>query len=60
MLNADQNVSGRQIFNGTNLANGDTPTPASVRDFATKAKNRISFSPLGNRWISLNTQRKPF
>jgi peptide/nickel transport system substrate-binding protein len=60
VLNADENVSGRQIFNGTNLANGDTPAPASVRDFATKAKDRISFSPLGNRWISLNTQRKPF
>ena len=54
VLNADGNVSGRQIFNGTNLANGDTPAQASVRDFATKAKNRISFSPLGNRWIALN------
>jgi len=60
VLNSDGNVSGRQILNGTNLANGDTPAQASVRNFATKAKNRISFSPLGNRWIALNNQRKPF
>ncbi len=60
VLNADKNVAGRQIFNGTNLASGDPPAQATVRDFATKAKNRISFSALANRWISLNTQRKPF
>lgn len=60
VINADENVAGRQIFDGTNLANGDTPAPASVRRFATRAKDRISFTPLGNRWVPLNTQRKPF
>lgn len=60
VLNADANVAGRQVFNGTGLVNGDTPTPATVRRFARQAKDRISFSPLGNRWVPLNTQKKPF
>jgi len=60
VLNADPNVAGRQIFNGTGLANGDPLTPATVRRFARQAKDRISFSPLGNRWVPLNTQKKPF
>jgi peptide/nickel transport system substrate-binding protein len=60
VLNADPNVAGRQIFNGTGLVNGDTPTPGTVRRFARQAKERISFSPLGNRWVPLNTQKKPF
>jgi len=60
VLNADPNVAGRQIYNGTGLANGDTPTPAAVRRFAKGDKSRISFSPLGNRWVPLNTQKKPF
>jgi peptide/nickel transport system substrate-binding protein len=60
VLNADPNVAGRQIFSGTGLVNGDTPTPGTVRRFARQAKDRISFSPLGNRWVPLNTQKKPF
>jgi peptide/nickel transport system substrate-binding protein len=60
VLNADSNVAGRQIFNGTGLVNGDPLTPGSVRRFARQAKDRISFSPLGNRWVPLNTQKKPF
>jgi peptide/nickel transport system substrate-binding protein len=58
-LNVDSTVAGRQIFNGSGLANGDTPTPATVKRFATQAKDRISFTPLGNRFVALNTQRKP-
>ena len=59
-INADPNVSGRQVFNGTGLANADTPTAGAVKRFATQAKDRISFTPLGNRFVAANTQRKPF
>jgi peptide/nickel transport system substrate-binding protein len=59
-LNVDATVAGRQIFNGSGLANGDTPTAGTVRLFATKAKDRISLTPLGNRFVAVNTRRKPF
>ncbi len=59
-LGTDPNVSGRQILNGTGLTNGDTPSASSIKSFATKAKDRISFSALGNRFVNLNTQKKPF
>lgn len=59
-LNVDPNVSGRQILNGSKLANGDTPTAGTVRRFATQAKDRISFTALGNRFVGLNTQKAPF
>lgn len=58
-LNADPKVAGRQIFSGSGLANGDTPAPGAVKRFATRAKDRISFTPLGNRFVAINTQRKP-
>jgi peptide/nickel transport system substrate-binding protein len=59
-VNEDPNVSGRQIFSGSRLANGDTPAGATIKRFATQAKDRISFTPLGNRFVAVNTQRKPF
>jgi peptide/nickel transport system substrate-binding protein len=59
-LNVDPNVAARQIFSGTALANGDTPAPGAIKRFATQAKDRISFTPLGNRFIGVNTTRKPF
>lgn len=59
-LNVDPSVAGRQIFSGSRLANGDTPVPGTVRRFATQAKDRISFTPLGNRFVAINTQRRPF
>jgi peptide/nickel transport system substrate-binding protein len=59
-LNVDSTVAARQIFSGSRLANGDTPPPAAIKRFATRAKDRISFTPLGNRFIAINTQRKPF
>jgi peptide/nickel transport system substrate-binding protein len=59
-LGTDPNVSGRQILNGTGIVNGDTPAASSIKSFATKAKDQISFSPLGNRFVNLNTQKKPF
>lgn len=59
-LNADANVAGRQILNGTNLANGDTPAAGAVQRFTEQAKDRISFSALGNRFVSLNNKKAPF
>jgi len=59
-IDADPNVAGRQIFSGTGLANADTPTAGAVKRFATRAKDRITFTPLGNRFVGVNTQRKPF
>lgn len=59
-LGTDANVSGRQIINGTGVVNGDTPAATTIKEFATKAKDRISFTPLGNRFVNLNTQKKPF
>jgi peptide/nickel transport system substrate-binding protein len=56
----DPNVSGRQILNGTGVVNGDTPAASSIKRFATTAKDQISFSPLGNRFVNINTQKKPF
>lgn len=59
-LNVDPNVAGRQILNGTGLANGDTPAADVVQRFVEEAPERISFSPLGNRWVPMNTQHGPF
>jgi peptide/nickel transport system substrate-binding protein len=59
-LNVDANVSGRQIFSSPGLANGDTPSAGAVKRFATQAKDRIVFTPSGNRYVAVNTQRKPF
>jgi peptide/nickel transport system substrate-binding protein len=56
----DPDVAGRQIFSVRGYANGDTPTPGTIERFATRAPARISFTPLGNRFVALNTQRKPF
>jgi peptide/nickel transport system substrate-binding protein len=59
-VGVDSNVAGRQIFNGSGLANGDTVAAAIVERFAKQAKDRISFTPNGNRFVAVNTQRKPF
>lgn len=59
-LGTEANVSGRQIINGTHVVNGDTPAATTIKEFATKAKDRISFTALGNRFVNINTQKKPF
>jgi peptide/nickel transport system substrate-binding protein len=56
----DPNVMGRQIFSGKSLANLDTPAAPIIKQFATQKPQEISFSPVGNRWVSLNYQKKPF
>ena len=59
-IGADPNVADRQIFSGTSLANADTTTAGAVKRFATRAKDQISVTPLGNRFVGITTQRKPF
>ena len=59
-LNDDPGVVGRRVFNGTGVANADTLTAGTIRRFARRAKDRITFTPLGNRFVALNTQKKPF
>jgi peptide/nickel transport system substrate-binding protein len=59
-MGADPNVLGRQIFNGKGLVNGDTLAAPIIKQFALGKPKQISFSPLGNRWVSLNYQKKPF
>jgi len=56
----DPNVLGRQVMSGTAVVNGDTPTAPVIKQFATQNPQQISFSPLGNRFVAMNTTKKPF
>jgi peptide/nickel transport system substrate-binding protein len=60
VMGTDPNVAGRQIFNGKALVNGDAPAGPIVKQFATQKPKQISFTPQGNRFVSLNYQKKPF
>lgn len=59
-MGADPTVRDRQVLDGQSMVNGDTLAGPTVKRAATGAKDQISFSPLGNRYVSLNTQKKPF
>jgi peptide/nickel transport system substrate-binding protein len=59
-IGTDPNVSGRKILTGKNLINGDTPSAPVVKLGVQKHKEQISFTPLGNRFIAMNTQIPPF
>ena len=59
-IGADPNVAGRQILQGRDLINGDTPAAPIVKQGVTKYNDQISFTPLGNRYVALNTKLKPF
>jgi peptide/nickel transport system substrate-binding protein len=59
-VGADPNVSGRQILTGSHQVSGDTPAAPIVKLGATKHKDQISFTPLGNRYIAMNTKVPPF
>lgn len=57
---ADAAVAGRQILTGRGLVNGDTPPAAAIKLAATKYPKQITFTAYGNRYVTLNTQAKPF
>jgi peptide/nickel transport system substrate-binding protein len=59
-MGADPTVRDRQVLDGQSMVNGDTLAASTVKRAATQAKDQISFSPLGNRYVSLNTVKKPF
>lgn len=59
-IGADPNVAGRQILTGQGLVSGDTPPAPIVKRAVQTAKGQISFTPLGNRYIAMNTQLPPF
>jgi peptide/nickel transport system substrate-binding protein len=59
-MGADPNVFGRQIYNGSDVVNGDTPAAPVIKQFATQKPGDISFTPYGNRFVSLNYRNGPF
>jgi peptide/nickel transport system substrate-binding protein len=59
-IGADPNVAGRQILNGRNLINGDTPATAVVKLGVQRFNDQISFTPYGNRYVTLLTTIVPF
>ena len=59
-MGADPNVAGRQILTGRSKVNGDTPPAPIIKRGATRNKDQISFTPLGNYYIAMNTKEKPF
>jgi peptide/nickel transport system substrate-binding protein len=59
-IGTDPNVSGRQILTGQDLISGDTPSAPTVKLGVQKYKDQISFTPLGNRYIAMNTSIPPF
>ena len=59
-IGADPNVAGQQVFASPGLMQLDTPAAPAVKKFATQKPQQITFSPLGNRWVSLNYTKPPF
>ena len=60
MGNEDTTVAARQILKGKGLINGDfPPDPPVIKDAVQRRKSQITFAPLGNRYIGLNTKVKP-
>jgi peptide/nickel transport system substrate-binding protein len=59
-IGVDPNVAGRQILTGKGLVSGDTPPAPIIKLAATKHAKQVFFTAYGNRYITLNTQRKPF
>lgn len=59
-IGADANVAGRQILNGRGQVNGDAPGASIVRLAVRRFDDQISFTPLGNRYVALNTAIEPF
>ncbi|MGI8595055.1 MAG: ABC transporter substrate-binding protein [Solirubrobacteraceae bacterium] len=60
MGNEDATVAARQILNGKGMINGDfSPDPPVIKQAVQRRKSQITFAPLGNRYIGLNTKVKP-
>jgi peptide/nickel transport system substrate-binding protein len=59
-IGADPVVAGRQILTGTNLVSGDTPASTTIARAAKTSKSQMALTPLGNRYIAMNTKIPPF
>ncbi len=60
MGNEDTTVAARQILNGKGMINGDfPPDPPVIKQALQRRKSQITFTPLGNRYITLNVKVKP-
>jgi peptide/nickel transport system substrate-binding protein len=59
-IGVDPNVAGRQILRGKGLLSGDTPAATAVKESVQRRPGQISFTPLGNRYVALNTTTAPF
>jgi peptide/nickel transport system substrate-binding protein len=59
-IGVDPTVAGREILDGSGMVNGDTPPAAIVKLAATTRPSQITFTPLGNRYVALNTTLPPF
>ncbi len=60
MGNEDTVVAGRQVLNGKNMLTGDiSADPPVIKQALQSRKSQISFSPLGMRYVALNTTIKP-
>lgn len=59
-IGANPTVAGRQVIRGSGMVSGDTVPAPIVKLAATRHKAQIAFSPLGNRYITLNTALAPF
>lgn len=59
-LGGDSDVNSRQVLSGSNTLGGDPPSAEGVKRFVKEAPQQITFSALGNRYVALNTTKKPF
>jgi len=59
-IGGNPTVIGRQVLNGRDMINGDTVPAPIVKQAATRSKEQITFTPLGNRFIPLNMSEPPF
>lgn len=59
-VGGDSSVIGRQVASGTNMLQTDTVPPAVLKQFVTSQPKQITFTALGDRYVALNTQKKPF
>jgi peptide/nickel transport system substrate-binding protein len=57
---ADPNVAARQALSSTDLLMADTPPAPVLKTAYTSKKSQLSIAPLGNRYVTLNTQVPPF
>ncbi|WP_084269650.1 ABC transporter substrate-binding protein [Patulibacter minatonensis] len=59
-IGGDSSVNARQVQNTKNTISIDPAPKDAVARYKTQSPKQITFSALGNRYIALNTKKKPF